>query len=224
MIINPNKIPSNLDDAVIELRQKLISINIKELQDPAFCPEQWHFTIGTAIRNQWKLWDKNTPLVKWFKSKYDIDHADDISKLILNCLYRDANDKPRRTKDYALKCINHWKLMEFNDISNVKYTFGKTDASIRLEKLLDGNPAARRKISTLLSKYTNRLLLLTQAKDIDTVNLCLSLLKEHAIQCINSKENISDEIKSYTKNIIIMRYRAYQNGFSQVSDMMKQLS
>jgi hypothetical protein len=109
MILNPDKVPSSLEDAIATLREGLAEADITELRRATFDPAQLHFSVGMLIRNEWSLWDKETILVKWFKQKYDLDHADDISGIILDCLHRDVIGKPRRDSELAKRYIDHWK-------------------------------------------------------------------------------------------------------------------
>jgi len=112
MKINPDKVPVNLDDAVSILKAELLPGDIKEFKNKHFCPSHMHFGFGMMLRNEWSLWDTDSQLVRWFKAKYGIDHADDISSMILDCLYRDVLKKPRQTEALAATYIAHWKKMK----------------------------------------------------------------------------------------------------------------
>jgi len=103
----------------------------------------------------------------------------------------------------------------------MKFTFGKTSAAQRLEQLMENNPTARRRISTVLSEYTNQLLLITQARDPRTVRLCMELLRDYTLRRIDVKKNLTPEMKTYSQNVVITRYRAFRNGFESVSRMIK---
>lgn len=102
----------------------------------------------------------------------------------------------------------------------MKYTFGKTAAALRLEELVENNPPIRRRISSLLSKYTNQLLLITQMRDPETVRVCMELLRDHTLNRLDSK-HLPTEILTYTKNIVITRYRAFRRGFEQVIKVLE---
>jgi hypothetical protein len=109
MKINQDKVPINLDDAVKTLHEGMSPEDVAEFKSKSFSPQQLHFGLGMLLRNEWSLWEKETILVKWFKENYGVDHADDISGLILDCLYRDIIDKPRRAEALAKQYIAHWK-------------------------------------------------------------------------------------------------------------------
>jgi len=109
MTINEDKVPINLEEALILLKEGLSKTDIKLLKEPKFVPAQLHFSLGMALRNAWSLWETDTILVKWFKQKYGIEHADDISGIILDCLHKDIIGKPRRDEELAKQYLDHWK-------------------------------------------------------------------------------------------------------------------
>lgn len=112
MNLNPDKVPINLEDALKTIKDGLEEGEIVAMKERKFNPSQLHFTVGMFLRNEWSLWEKDTILVRWFKENYGIEHADDISGLILDCVYRDTIGEPRQDKEIAQKCIQHWKEQE----------------------------------------------------------------------------------------------------------------
>ena len=109
MKLNLDKVPSNLDEAVTILKEGLESKDYEFIKDPKSDSVDLHFGFGMYLRNEWSLWDKETVIVKWFKENYGIDHADDLSGIILDCLWQDIRGKPRRDKEKAQSFIEHWK-------------------------------------------------------------------------------------------------------------------
>jgi hypothetical protein len=103
----------------------------------------------------------------------------------------------------------------------MKYTFGKTSAAQKLEQLLDNNPTARRRISAVLSEYTNQLLLITQAREPRTVRLCMELLRDYTLRRLDVKKNLTPEMRTYSQNVVVTRYRAFRNGFESVNKIIK---
>jgi HD superfamily phosphodiesterase len=99
----------------------------------------------------------------------------------------------------------------------MKFTFGKTSAAVRLEQLVENNPTARRKISAILSEYTNQLLLIAQARDPRTVRLCMELLRDYTLRRFDVKKSLTDDMKTYSQNLVIARYRAFRKGFDSVN-------
>jgi uncharacterized protein DUF6794 len=109
MKINQDKVPINLDDAVNTLKEGMDKDDIAEFKKETFHVGQLHFTLGMALRNEWSLWEKDTILVQWFKKEFGVDFGDDITGIILDCLYQDIIGKPRRAKELADRYIAHWK-------------------------------------------------------------------------------------------------------------------
>jgi len=102
----------------------------------------------------------------------------------------------------------------------MNYTFGKSPAAQELERLLENNPIARRKITTLLSEYTDKLLKIAAMKDTDAGLLCMSLLRDHAHSRVDKKVNLSTEVRSYTKNVLTAKYRVYAETYKFVSSLV----
>lgn len=63
--MNPDIVPSTVEAAV------------DQLADPG-----GHHDVGLSIRNNWSLWDIDTPLKRDAVQRFGIAHADDISDLI----------------------------------------------------------------------------------------------------------------------------------------------
>lgn len=114
MKLNPDTVPINLDEALKILKEGLTPEDLVEIKRPHFVPSQVHMTVGTMLRNEWSLWDKDTILMRWFKENFGIDHADDVSGLILDAFCRDIRGEPRRDKEVAQRYIEHWKGIKNN--------------------------------------------------------------------------------------------------------------
>lgn len=95
MHLNEDRVPATLDEAVTILVESLSSDDVLDIKNPKNDATHCHFTWGMLLRNEWTIWDKETKMVIWFKEHYGLDHADDISGLILECLWRDVNKQPR---------------------------------------------------------------------------------------------------------------------------------
>jgi hypothetical protein len=107
MNLNPDKVPINLEEALTLLKEALTPLETKAVKK--MLSTQLHFSFGMHLRNEWSLWDTKNILNTWFKKVYGVDHADDISGIILECLINDLNGLPRRDKILAKQFINHWK-------------------------------------------------------------------------------------------------------------------
>lgn len=109
MTINPDKVPVTLDEAVALLKEGLDKSDIAIIKSPKFNSVMLHSNVGMVIRNEWSLWQPDTILIQWFEKTYGIFHADDVSGVILDCLCKDIRGEPRRDKEIAKECIEHWK-------------------------------------------------------------------------------------------------------------------
>jgi hypothetical protein len=67
----------------------------------------FHFTWGQDIRNEWSMWEKDTPLVNSFKT-LGITHADDMSGIILKSAHRQLNKKPIKLNEQVKQFQNYW--------------------------------------------------------------------------------------------------------------------
>ncbi len=112
MKLNPDMVPINLEEALKTLKEGLTPDDTKQILAEDFDAANVHFTVGLMLRNEWSLWDRESILVRWFKENYGIEQSDDISGLILDCLVRDVQNTPRKDKEFAKKCIDHWKKQE----------------------------------------------------------------------------------------------------------------
>lgn len=98
----------------------------------------------------------------------------------------------------------------------MNFSFGCSNSAVKLEQLVKDNSSARKKITTLLSDYTNKLLIVTQAKDPETVRLCMELLRDYTLRRLDVKQNIPSDVKTYTQNVIIARYRIFRKEFDDI--------
>jgi len=101
----------------------------------------------------------------------------------------------------------------------MKLSFGKNKSSLRLEAIVEKSPAARRRVSTILSEFTMQMMGIVTAKDPKIVRMCLQLLREKTLKRIDSVDNLNDEMRMYCKNVVVGRYRAHINGFNEVNAM-----
>ena len=107
MNLNQDRVPINLEEALTLLKEALTPQEKEEVKN--MLSTQLHFSLGMHLRNEWSLWDDKSILVTWFKQTYGVDHADDVSGIIMECLINDLTGKPRRDKILAKQFIDHWK-------------------------------------------------------------------------------------------------------------------
>lgn len=86
MNLNPDRVPATIDEAVTMLHDGLNEQDREAvLKHP---PESVHFTLGMYLRNNWSLWDKDTPMHRDFRERFKLfGHGDDISGMILKSVW-----------------------------------------------------------------------------------------------------------------------------------------
>lgn len=99
------------------------------------------------------------------------------------------------------------------------FPFGKTPAAVRMENLVVENPSARRKISRLLSRYTEQLLNVTGAKDPATVRLCMELVRNYQLKRLDLIQ-LPEDVRTHAKNLVIGRYRVFLHQFNELVPLM----
>jgi len=104
-------IPKNLEECFVEL-EKILSKNdfdyIKNLskQDVIIL----HHTLGRKIRNDWNLWHGG-PLKEYFKL-LGLEHADDISMLIINCFWNHLHNQPLEISEQIHEYQKYWSELD----------------------------------------------------------------------------------------------------------------
>lgn len=84
-------------------------------------PEVFHMSVGMAMRNEWRLWAKDSPLKSDAIATYGIAHPDDISGLILAWL--SAKEK-REDFDPIAHCQRyheHWRAYGTDSLAACGY-------------------------------------------------------------------------------------------------------
>lgn len=98
-------IPETLDQAVKQLIP--YAADFKYLSEEKAITEL-HHSIGRQLRNKWSLWTDKSPLSKQF-IELGINHADDMSSIILMSLHRILNRKPVKLKEQIEYYKEYWK-------------------------------------------------------------------------------------------------------------------
>lgn len=114
MAKNTEQIPSNLDEAVEFVKNKLIEEDTRKIKDRRLNLGLLHHSFGRWIRNNWGLWSilsddiEETEIALWFKEK-GIVHADDMSGIILSATQAYLRDEPYNLKEDIKKYRSHWE-------------------------------------------------------------------------------------------------------------------
>ena len=104
ILVHPDSVPMTLEECVDNIKTYIDATDEKEIgafKKNPFVKEK----VGAAIflKSVWTLVDQQNRLVQWFKEEYGLTHPDDISGMILNCLYCDIKGVPRKETEMAEK-------------------------------------------------------------------------------------------------------------------------
>jgi len=115
MKINQDSVPSTLNEAINSI------VDTLDQKDKDFIkqnePSSVHFTIGMYLRNNWDLWEKDSPLVLDVKQRFGLwGHGDDVSGLILEGVWAKVNgiDVDKILVQRSLQCKHHWEKAGVN--------------------------------------------------------------------------------------------------------------
>jgi len=107
--MNINEIPTNLEDTYniidkleIEGKKYWLSNNQEDSISMS------HMGLGMWIRNNFKLWEDDSELKKWFIDNYFIDHPDDISSIILLYYHQKKNGNKIELNKMLNNFYSHW--------------------------------------------------------------------------------------------------------------------
>lgn len=109
-----SKIPLNLNECFEQLSEIMSSSEDADWFKTS--PEkeavvQSHHGLGRWLRNNWGLWNKDTPLYQYFKT-FGLWHADDMSSVILTSYHRFLNNVDINLNEQIKHYIEFWKEYE----------------------------------------------------------------------------------------------------------------
>ncbi len=134
-----NKVPSTLDEAIIQLKTMLSEEDLDRIKNGSEDDlALLHHGFGTGLRNSWGLWSGSS-LSRWFNRK-GIDHPDDMSGIIILSLYRDLRGVPRKLDEQIEYYQAYW-----DEVKNIE----KREAELDLVR------AKRRKEAMLKWKWVS---------------------------------------------------------------------
>ena len=104
ILVDPDSVPMSLEECIDNIREFLDvsdADEIKSFKKNPFIKEKQ----GAALflESVWSLTDSENRLVKWFKKNHGLTSANDISYIILHCLYCDLKEIPRKEVELAEK-------------------------------------------------------------------------------------------------------------------------
>lgn len=101
--------PRTIPEAIVQLEAGLHEKDKAHLIAYGVCGA--HHSLGRNIRNGWDLWMPTADIVRWSEATYGVDHADDISSLILGGLVARLGGSPFDFEAEADVCRRHWRDM-----------------------------------------------------------------------------------------------------------------
>jgi hypothetical protein len=109
---NRTYIPADLSDAHRELVKMLPAKELEHIKAMATEGEmiEYHMGLGLGIRNQWGLWH-DSRLARYFE-QLGVDHADDMSGIILNTFWCELHARPFRLDERVQHYQEYWRSME----------------------------------------------------------------------------------------------------------------
>lgn len=103
-----NMQPTTLDEAIAAFAKIL---NNGEVAQVVSMAEDdlitLHHGLGTFIRNNWGLWDENSPLYNHMRSLGFL-HADDMSMSLIREFWNRANKKPSQLAEEIAEYKDYW--------------------------------------------------------------------------------------------------------------------
>lgn len=109
-----DSVPSNFLAAANAV---ILALNEEELElvrSGAIPASAAHHTVGQMIRNAWSLWNTQTPLVRFFRETYKVQHADDVSSIIIEGAFAKIKGERFNPHERARACAKHWEDMGLN--------------------------------------------------------------------------------------------------------------
>lgn len=109
--------PNNLEEC-FEALNNLLSFEDQTWFIQTDSPLKLHHTLGQWIRNNWGLWQEDSPLHQWFKTTYGLWHADDMSGLILESFWHHLRNEPLDIDAQVQKYKEYWEKQNEQQITS----------------------------------------------------------------------------------------------------------
>ena len=120
MPLNLDVVPTSLDQALKMLIDGLSDEDRRYIQE--LPSHSIHFSSGMWLRNNWSLWDKETPLVKWFIKNLGLGHADDISGILYGMLWAAVRSGKFDLDGEVERYKKHWAMYGVDPITCERIT------------------------------------------------------------------------------------------------------
>lgn len=99
-------VPATIREAVEVLEASLTAEDREFIK--ASSPGSVHFGGGMSMRNNWSLWERETPMKRDAVENYRIAHADDLSGLIFAWLWSRVRGEGFDPVAYCQRFHDHW--------------------------------------------------------------------------------------------------------------------
>ena len=116
MRIDQDSVPSTIEAAVMHIVESLSAAD-REFIENSLGGFEVHHSIGRYIRNNWSLWDSDSPLKRDAVKTYRIAHADDISGLIIDWVYARARGLEFDPCEACKRFHEHWAYYGTDSLS-----------------------------------------------------------------------------------------------------------
>lgn len=104
-------IPQDLENCFKELSKMLPAKEVEKIKSgPEKDMINYHFGLGTWMRNNWGLWS-GSRLREYF-NKLGLAHPDDMSSVILKSFWRHLHNKPLKVEEQVAYYQEYWKKMK----------------------------------------------------------------------------------------------------------------
>ncbi len=67
-----------------------------------------HHGLGRTYRNRWEMWSPESPLMIAAKRTHGLEHADDVSGLVIQAAAARIRQHPFDSHGYVTQCRRHW--------------------------------------------------------------------------------------------------------------------
>lgn len=105
-----DRIPVDLDEAVRVIVTGLDEESLKAVKNlkAETARALGHHGIGLWIRNNWGLNQKTGPLYRWAVKHLGLYHPDDISNVVVHCVWADLGRNDRDLDEVVQRMKDHW--------------------------------------------------------------------------------------------------------------------
>ena len=104
-MLNRDRVPKDLDDALSMLDEL-------ETKEKDYLRKHGHISshhsFGMWLRNNWSLWEEETPLVLWFNG-HQVFHADDMSGIIMEAFVCKLRGEAYNMQEQIDRYHAHWR-------------------------------------------------------------------------------------------------------------------